>query len=205
MSTTKALTGEARERVGKGAARALRIQGLIPAVIYGDKKPPLSLTLNQKDLTKLVHAGGFMTTIFEIQVGKTKERVIPRDFQRDPVKETLLHIDFLRVSKDAVITVDVPVHFLNQETSPAIKRGGMLNIVRHTVELAVPADNIPDFIEVDLATANIGDSIHISAVKLPKGAKPVIHDRDFTIATLVAPSAGVTEDEAPAAEDTKAS
>ncbi len=199
MSATKALKAEARERAGKGAARALRREGKVPAVIYGDKKSPVGIALNGNEMAKLVFGGGFMTTIFEIDAGKGVERVIPRDIQLDPVKDFLIHVDFLRVSKDSVISVEVPVHFLNEETSPGLKRGGVLNVVRHAVELYVPADSIPDFIEIDLAKAEIGDSLHISAVKLPDGVKPVIQDRDFTVATIAAPT--VVSDEARAAQE----
>lgn len=197
MTATKVLTAEARDRVGKGAARALRREGKIPAVIYGDKRPPAGVVLDRNQMTLLVRGGGFMTTLFEMNVGDgATERVIPRDFQLDPVRETLMHIDFLRLGKDAVIDVEVPVHFVNQERSPGIKRGGVLNIVRHRIELNVRADAIPEFIEIDVAGLDINDSVHISAVKLPEGARPVIHERDFTIATVAAPT--VVTEEAPA-------
>lgn len=195
MSATKALKAELRDRSGKGAARALRREGKLPAVIYGDKKEPVGIALDANEMKKLVFGGGFMTTIFEIEAGKTKERVLPRDFQLDPVKDFLIHIDFLRVSKDSVISVEVPVHFHNEEKSPGIKKGGVLNIVRHAVELYVPADKIPDALDVDLSGSEIGDSIHISAVKLPEGTKPVIQDRDFTIATIAAPTVAQAVDE----------
>lgn len=201
MSETKALKAEARDRSGKGAARALRREGKIPAVIYGDKKAPTGIALDQKTVSQLLFAGGFMTTIFDIDVGGKKEHVIPRDFQLDPVKDRLVHVDFLRVGKNSVISVEVPVRFLNEEKSPGIKLGGVLNVVRHAVELYVPADKIPDFLEVDLAGTAIGDSIHISAIKLPQSAKPVIHDRDFTIATIAAPTVPTKAD---AAEDAEA-
>ncbi|GGE40100.1 50S ribosomal protein L25 [Agaricicola taiwanensis] len=196
MSETKALKAEARDRSGKGAARALRREGKIPAVIYGDKKAPVGIALNQNDVSKLLFAGGFMTTIFDIDVGGKNEHVIPRDFQLDPVKDKLVHVDFLRVGKNSVISVEVPVHFINEEKSKGIKQGGVLNVVRHAVELYVPADKIPDFIEVDLAGTEIGDSIHISAIKLPADAKPVIQDRDFTVATIAPPTVPTVADEA---------
>jgi large subunit ribosomal protein L25 len=200
MSATKALKAEARERSGKGAARALRRDGKIPAVIYGDKKAPVGIALDQNVVSKLLFAGGFMTTIFDIDVGGKNEHVIPRDFQLDPVKDRLVHVDFLRVGKNSVISVEVPVHFKNEEKSKGIKQGGVLNVVRHAVELYVPADKIPDFIEIDLAGTEIGDSIHISAVKLPDNTKPVIHDRDFTIATIAPPTVPTKADEAEDAE-----
>lgn len=193
MAQTYELTASARDRVGKGSARALRREGLIPAVIYGDKQSPLSIALNANEVSKKLHAGGFLTHVATIDVGGEKIRVLPRDYQLDPVKDFLIHVDFLRVSADTRVTVDVPVHFLNQDTCPGLKRGGVLNIVRHEVELAVLPDAIPEFIEVDLKDADIGDSIHISAIKLPEGAVPTIRDRDFTIATIAGSAAAQSE------------
>jgi len=196
------LKAEAREQVGKGSARAVRRQGRVPAVIYGDKQPPLAITLPYKEVFYKIHGGGFLTTVATIEVGGQKIQVLPKDFQLDPVKDFPIHVDFLRVGKDTEVNVDVPVHFINEEKSPGIKRGGVLNVVRHEVEFHCPANAIPEFITVDLTGAEIGDSIHISAVKLPAGVKPVISDRDFTIATI-AGSAAVkpdTDDAAPAAE-----
>ncbi|HEX2146864.1 MAG TPA: 50S ribosomal protein L25/general stress protein Ctc [Pseudorhizobium sp.] len=198
---TYELKAEARERVGKGSARELRRNGFIPAVIYGDKQAPVAIALSTNEVTKRIHAGGFMTTIATIDVDGQKYQVLPKDYQLDPVRDFTMHVDFLRVSKDSEVTVDVPVHFINEEKS-GVKIGGVLNVVRHTVEFHCPANAIPDAITVDLTGFKIGDSIHISAVKLPKGVKPVIADRDFTIATIVAPAAGVEEE---AAEETPAS
>jgi large subunit ribosomal protein L25 len=192
------LKAEARERVGKGSSRELRRNGFIPAVIYGDKQSPISIALNTNEVTKRIHAGGFMTTVATIDVNGEKIQVLPKDYQLDPVRDFTMHVDFLRVSADSEVTVEVPVHFVNEEKS-GIKVGGVLNIVRHSVEMLVPANDIPEFITVDLAGFKIGDSIHISHVKLPQGAKPTITDRDFTIATIVAPAAGVTEEEETAA------
>ncbi|MEO1199908.1 MAG: 50S ribosomal protein L25/general stress protein Ctc [Pseudomonadota bacterium] len=193
MSTTVALKAAARPRVGKGAARAVRREGRVPAVIYGGKKPPEAISIAYNETLKLLHSGHFMTTVFEIDVGGKKTRALPRDFQLDPVKDLPVHVDFLRVSADSRITVAIPVVFLNQETCPGVRRGGVLNIVRHEVEVEAPADAIPDTIEVDLASADLGDTIHISAVTLPDGVVPTITDRDFTIATIAAP-AGLKED-----------
>lgn len=186
---TYELTAEAREQVGKGSARAVRRNGKVPAVIYGDKQPPLAIALSYKDIFYKIHGGGFLTTIATIDVGGKKIRVLPKDYQLDPVKDFPLHVDFLRVGKNTEVNVNVPVHFINEEKSPGIKRGGVLNIVRHEVEFHCPADAIPDAITIDLTGAEIGDSIHISAVKLPAGVKPVIADRDFTIATVAGSSA----------------
>ncbi|CDZ61225.1 50S ribosomal protein L25 [Neorhizobium galegae bv. orientalis] len=194
------LKAEARERVGKGSSRELRRNGLIPAVIYGDKQSPLAIALSTNEVTKRIHAGGFMTTVATIEVNGEKIQVLPKDYQLDPVRDFTMHVDFLRVSGNTEVSVEVPVHFVNEEKSPGIKVGGVLNIVRHAVELLCPANDIPEFLTVDLTGAKIGDSLHISAVKLPAGARPVIGDRDFTIATIVAPAAGVTEEEPASAE-----
>lgn len=207
MSATKAIKAEAREKAGKGAARALRREGKIPAVIYGGKKPPVGIALDGHSMFKLLHAGGFKTTVFEIDIaGGSKERVIPRDFQRDVVKDTLLHVDFFRVTKSSVIDVEVPVHFLNEEDSPGLKRGGVLNVVRHTVEVTAGVDNLPENIEVDLKGLDIGDIVHASAIKLPEGVTFAIDDRDFTIATIAAPtvvSEEVAEEQAEAAAENR--
>jgi large subunit ribosomal protein L25 len=189
MSDTYELKAEARERVGKGSAREVRRNGKVPAVIYGDKKPPLAITLSYKDVYYKIHGGGFMTTIATIDVGGDKIQVLPKDYQLDPVRDFPMHVDFLRVGKDTIVTVFVPVHFINEEKSPGIKRGGVLNVVRHEVEFHCPATAIPDAITLDLEGTDIGDSLHISAVKLPEGVTPVIADRDFTIATVAGSSA----------------
>jgi large subunit ribosomal protein L25 len=202
---TYELTAEARETVGKGSARAVRRNGKVPAVIYGDKKPPLAIALSYKEIYYKIHGGGFLTTLATIDVGGEKIQVLPKDYQLDPVKDFPTHVDFLRVSKDTEVNVEVPVHFVNEEKSPGLKRGGALNIVRHQVEFHCPANAIPEFITVDLTGLDIGDSVHISAVKLPTGVKPVISDRDFTIATI-AGTAGLTaaDDSAPVAPTTEA-
>src|SRR6266566_3130054 len=127
------LKAEARERVGKGSARELRRNGLIPAVIYGDKQPPISITLNTNDVTKRIHAGGFMTTIVTIDIGGNKVKVLPKDYHLDPVRDFTMHVDFLRVSGNTQVTVEIPVHFVNEDKSPGIKVGGVVNIVRHEV------------------------------------------------------------------------
>ena len=199
---TYELKAEARDKVGKGSARETRRNGKVPAVIYGDKQPPLAIALPYKELYYKIHGGGFMTTIATIDVAGQKIQVLPKDYQLDPVRDFPMHVDFLRVGKDTVVTVDVPVHFVNHEKSPGIKRGGVLNIVRHEVEFHCPANAIPEFITVDLDGTDIGDSIHISAIKLPAGVKPVISDRDFTIATIAGSSALKSESDA---SDTPAS
>ncbi|MGE0500122.1 MAG: 50S ribosomal protein L25/general stress protein Ctc [Rhizobiaceae bacterium] len=195
---TYELTAEARERVGKGSAREVRRNGKVPAVIYGDKQPPLAIALSYKDIYYKIHGGGFLTTIATIDVGGKKVSVLPKDYHLDPVTDVPIHVDFLRIGKDTEVTVEVPVHFVNEDKSPGIKRGGVLNIVRHEVEFRCPANAIPEFITVDLDGADIGDSIHISAVKLPQGVKAVISDRDFTIATIAGSSAMRSDADAPA-------
>ena len=189
------LKAEAREGVGKGSARLVRRNGKIPAVIYGDKQPPLPIAVDYKELYYKIHGGGFMTTIATIDVDGKKVQVLPKDYQLDPVRDVPLHVDVLRVGKDTIVTVNVPVHFVNEEKSPGIKRGGVLNVVRHEVEFTVPANAIPEFITVDLAGLEIGASVHISHIKLPDGVKPVIQDRDFTVATVAGSSAMKPEPE----------
>ncbi|ARO25100.1 large subunit ribosomal protein L25 [Rhizobium aethiopicum] len=200
---TYELKAEARERVGKGSARELRRNGLIPAVIYGDKQAPIAIAINTNEVTKRIHAGGFMTTVATIEVDGKKYKVLPKDYQLDPVRDFTLHVDFLRVSGNTQVTVEIPVHFINEAKSPGLKVGGVLNIVRHEVEVHCPADAIPEFFNIDLSGKKIGDSIHISEVTLPKGVSPVI-DRDFTIATIVAPAGGVDESGAEAEGEAEA-
>lgn len=196
MSDITELKAEARERVGKGSARELRRNGKIPAVIYGDGQPPLSIALPYKEVTMKIHDGGFMTTIATIEVDGKKIRVLPKDYQLDPVRDFTMHVDFLRISKNTAVTVEVPVHFINEEESPGIKRGGVLNTVRHTVEVNCPADSIPDAFVADLTGLDLGDGIHISNITLPDGVEPTITDRDFTIATIAAPAGLKSEDSA---------
>lgn len=193
MAQTYELKATKRDRVGKGAARALRREKQIPAVIYGANKPPLSIALPLKETTLQLHAGGFLTHVAHIEVDGEKHQVIARDYQLDPVRDFLVHVDFLRISAKSRITVEVPVHFENEEDCPGLKRGGVLNIVRHAVEVEAPATNIPEAFTIDLKGLNLGDSIHISAVTLPDGVTPTITDRDFTIATIAAP-AGLKEE-----------
>ncbi|MFZ2102607.1 MAG: 50S ribosomal protein L25/general stress protein Ctc [Oricola sp.] len=194
MSETYVLKAEARERVGKGSARAIRRNGNIPAVIYGDNQPPISITLPAKEVTLKIHAGGFMTTVADIEVDGKKHHVLPKSFDLHPVKDTVMHVDFLRVSAKTDVIVNIPVHFINEDQCAGIKRGGMLNIVRHDVEVHCPADSIPEFFTVDLAGHALGDAIKISSVTLPKGVRPTITDRDFTIATIAVPGGGVKEE-----------
>ncbi|MBL4692430.1 MAG: 50S ribosomal protein L25/general stress protein Ctc, partial [Magnetovibrio sp.] len=173
--------------------------GRVPAVIYGDKKDSVMISIDPKELKKFISTGSFFAHLVEIKDGKDSHRVIVRDIQLDPVSDRPLHIDFMRVSKGVKIAVNIPLHYLNEEESPGLKQGGVLNIVRHEVELYVSPEAIPEYIEVDLGGFILGDSIHISAVNLPDGTSPTIADRDFTVATIAAPSsvksAGVDDDE----------
>lgn len=203
MAAAAELKAQARSGVGKGAARALRREGLIPAVIYGNKLPPETIAISYNEAMKRIYAGGFLSHVLTIDVDGKKHQVIPRDYQLDPVKDFALHVDFLRVSAKSKINVQVPVHFINEEQSPGLKRGGTLNIVHHHLDLTVSADKIPEFIEVDLAGKDIGDTIHISNIKLPAGAVDHSHEADLTIATLVAPS-GLKSEEAAGEGEAKA-
>ena len=189
------ITVELRDRVGKGAARAARRAGVIPGVVYGDKKPPQPITVDRKQMDKLLQNPGLFNTLFELHAGDKKQQVLPRDVQLDVVTDVPLHVDFLRLSNRTEISINVPVVFINEEESEALKQGAVLNIVRHQVEVRCLASAIPASLEIDLAGTQIGDSIHISAVDLPKGVKPTITDRDFTIVTLAAPTIQVVEEE----------
>ncbi len=187
MTAIKELKAVARPRAGKGAARAERRAGRVPAVIYGEKQDPVTISLNFREINRIIYAGHFLTTLFEIDVDGQKHRVIPRDYQLDPVKDFPLHVDFLRISKGASVSVEVPVHFIHQEASPALKAGGTLNVVAHAVELECPAEQIPEAIEVDLTGAGFGDIFHLSAIKLPEGVTWA-GQGDDTLATIIAPA-----------------
>jgi large subunit ribosomal protein L25 len=185
MSETLTLAAEARDRVGKGASRALRRDGRVPAVIYGNNQEPRAISLNERELNKALMTGHFFNSVVMVD----GERTLPKDVAFDVVSDRPIHVDFLRISEHATVTVAVPVVFVDEDESRGLTRGGVLNIVRHELELVCDAAEIPDEVQVSLKGTDVGDSIHISAVTLPKGAKPAIEDRDFTIATIVAPSA----------------
>jgi large subunit ribosomal protein L25 len=189
MSEALTLPAEARDRAGKGASRQLRREGRVPAVIYGGKEEPTPIHIEAKELVRQLGSGHFMNSIVMIDVGGKKVRTLPKDVAMHPVTDRPLHVDFLRLSKDDKIQVAVPVHFINEEASPGLKKGGVLNVVRHELELVCESDKIPDDIQLDVTGLDIGDSIHISSVTLPEGSVSAIIDRDFTIATVVAPSA----------------
>jgi large subunit ribosomal protein L25 len=189
MSEQLTLSAETRERAGKGASRAMRREGRVPAVVYGNKEEPLAIHLEEKALVKMMSNGHFMNSVVMIEVGGgTTARTLPKDVQFHPVTDRPLHVDFLRISEHAKVTVAVPIRFVGEEQSRGLKRGGVLNAVRHDLELTCDAAEIPDEVEVSLAGLDIGDSLHISAVTLPKGTESAISDRDFTIATIVPPS-----------------
>ena len=188
MSETLQLPAETRDRAGKGASRALRREGRVPAVVYGGKEEPLAIHVEEKLLRKQLGTGHFFNSVVDVVVGGKTVRTLPKDVAFHPVSDRPLHVDFLRVSKDSKIHVNVPVVFANEEASPGLKRGGVLNIVRHELDLVCASDNIPEEIAIDVTGFDVGDSIHISHVKLPSGVESAITDRDFTIATIIAPS-----------------
>ena len=201
MSDTLTLSAETRERVGKGASRALRREGRVPAVIYGNKQEPLSIHLEERALNKLLGTGHFMNSIVMIEgAGRAKIRTLPKDVTFDPVTDRPVHVDFLRIAKNATVTVAVPFVFTDEEAAPGITKGGVLNIVAHELEVTVEADKIPENIEVSLKGLEVGDTIHLSAITLPGDAE-TSHDGEFTIATIIAPSAMKADVQEALAED----
>lgn len=206
MSDQLTLSAETRERAGKGASRAHRREGRVPAVIYGDKQTPLTIHLEEKALVKMMSTGQFMNSVVMVDAAGQTIRTLPKDVQFHPVTDRPMHVDFLRISENEMLQVFVPVLFVDEEESPGIKRGGVLNVVRHEVELNVAASAIPANLTVSLKGLEVGEAIHASALTLPAGASTVIDERDFTIATVVAPSAlksseGDTEEAAPTTEE----
>ena len=200
MSEQLTLPAEARDRAGKGASRHLRREGRVPAVIYGDKQDALSIHIEEKLLTKMLHTGHFMNSVVMIDLSGKANRTLPKDVQFHPVSSRPIHVDFLRIGEHSQVTVNVPVRFDNEEASPGLKRGGVLNIVQHELELVCDAASIPNEIHIPLDGLEIDDTIHISQVKLPEGSKPANEDDDFTVATIVAPSAMKAEEEEAAPE-----
>ena len=188
MSEQLTLSAGTRERAGKGASRSLRRQGRVPAVVYGNNEDPLAIHLEEKLLVKALSTGHFMNSVVMIDAGGAPVRTLPKDVQFHPVSDRPLHVDFLRISEHAKVSVAVPIRFIDEEESKGLKRGGVLNAVRHDLELVCDASEIPEAIEISLAGLDIGDSLHISQVKLPAGTESAITDRDFTIATIVSPS-----------------
>jgi large subunit ribosomal protein L25 len=192
------LSAAPRSRTGKGAARATRRAGRVPAIVYGDGKEPVAISLEPRELARMLARPSLFATLVDIDVDGASLRTLPRDVQYHPVSDAPLHVDFMRVGAGAQVTVTVPVVFINHERSVGLRRGGILNIVRHGIEMICSVDNIPDRLVVDLDGLDIGDSIHIGAVTMPEGARPVIQERDFTIASIAASSA-VREEAAQAA------
>jgi large subunit ribosomal protein L25 len=210
MAQVSEIKASVRTRPGTGGAREVRRQAGVPAIIYGNGSTPLSVAVPSHELGILINRGRFLSTVIELDIEGAKTRVIPRDVQVDPVNGRPLHIDFQRVDAHSRIRVNVPVRFINDALSPGLKRGGVLNIVRHEVEVLAPADAIPQLFEFSLEGLEIGRSIHISAVKMPEGVEPTIKGRDFTVATIgghktdeeaaaSAPGAPAAEGAAPAA------
>lgn len=195
------IKAEARSQVGKGSARAARRAGLVPAVIYGNKETAVSVTLDANQWRQLMHKPGIFSQLININVNNETHFVLPRDIQQHPVSEEAIHVDFLRVTKNATVAVGIAVEFLNEDKCTGLKLGGVLNIVRSQVELNCPAISIPEKLTVDLEGLNVGHTIHISSIELPEGCTPTITDRDFTVATIAAPRGGL--DDADETEDTE--
>jgi len=200
MSEQLTLPAEARDRAGKGASRALRREGRVPAVVYGEKKEPLSIHVEEKLLSKMLSTGHFMNSVVMIDFSGKAHRTLPKAVDFHPVTSRPVHVDFLRIGEHTKVTVAVPMRFDNEEASPGLKRGGVLNVVVHELELVCDAAHIPNEIHVPLDGLEIGDSVHISSVKLPDGVNPANTEEDFTVATIVAPSAMKAEEEETAAE-----
>ena len=201
MAETKSLAASVRSGTGKGAARSVRREGRIPGVIYGGGDPPAAISLSFRDVNKVIYAGHFLTTIFEIDVDGTKERVIPRDYQLDPIKDRPLHVDFLRLKAGTLLRVDIPVVITGAETSPGVKLGGVVNVVQHSLDLRVGADAIPENVTIDISKLGINDSVHLSDVTLPAGARPAQRGANYTIVTIAPPAEA--EDEPAAAPAAK--
>ena len=199
MTAVKQIEASARAQVGKGAARAVRRQGLTPAVIYGGGAAPEAIALDANKTRLMIYGGHFLTTLFEITVAGKTQRVIPRDYQLDPVKDFPIHVDFLRVAKGQTVTVEISIHVVGQDASPGVKNGGSVQLVEHSLEITVEPENIPDAFEVSVAGLEIGDSLDASVIKLPKGAKLTI-GADATIVTIVPPMAEEVDEPAEAAE-----
>lgn len=202
MSDQLTLPAEARDRAGKGASRALRREGRVPAVVYGEKKEPLSIHVEEKLLSKMLSTGHFMNSVVMIDFEGKPQRTLPKAVDFHPVTSRPIHVDFLRIGEHTKVHVAVPMRFDDEEESPGLKRGGVLNVVVHELQLVCDAASIPNEIHLSLAGLEIGDSIHIGQVKLPQGVTPANTEEDFTVATIVAPSAMKAEEEetAPAGE-----
>ena len=195
MAENKTLNATARAGTGKGAARAARRENLVPGIVYGGGEEPIAINMKFNELFKMLKAGGFLSSLLTLVIDGKEQRVICRGVQRDVVKDLPLHVDFLRLSSKSRINLMIPVHFLNEDVSVGLKKGGTLVAVRNEVELKVTASDIPEFLEVDLADVDIGDTIHMSDITLPKGTRTMITDRDFVIANIGASKTVALEDE----------
>ena len=207
MADTTIINGNLRNSTGKGSARAVRRAGRIPAIIFGDKKETISIDIEERDYKKIMNQSGIFSRLLDLSVDGKSNLVLTRDIQFHPVSENPLHVDFLRIGKGSNINVSVPVSFINEELSPGLKTGGVLNTVRFELELMCPADSIPEKIEINLEGLVVGDSIKISSVNLPDGVSSTITDRDFTIATIAAPTvmSEVSTEETAETEETEES
>ena len=195
MSASIELKAQARDRVGKGAARELRRNSMVPAVIYGDNKDPLPIAVPYKELSILINSGGFLNTVLEVDVDGGKHRVLPKDYQREPVRDFFTHVDFLRIGKNTKVTVEIPVHYINEDDCPGLRKGGVLNVVRHALEVSCRADAIPEYFKVDLTGLGIEDVVHASAITLPDGVSLTVIDRDPTMCSIAAPTVSAASDE----------
>ena len=205
MAAIKQLAAVTRSGTGKGAARSVRREGRVPAVVYGGGVKPEPISVDFKDVNKLIFAGHFLTSIFELEIDGRKERVLPRDYQLDVVTDWPVHVDFLRLTPGSRVRIGVPVHVVNRDASPGLKKGGAVNLVLHTVEVMAPADAIPESITIDLTGLDFHDSVHVSAIKLPEGCRPVSAKADLTVVTIVPPTVMVEDTPAaPAAAATAA-
>jgi large subunit ribosomal protein L25 len=197
-TTVKELKATARPKSGKGAARAERRAGRVPGVIYGNNQPPVTISVDDRDLRQRILAGRFLTTIYDIELEGKKHRVIPRDFHLDPVRDFPIHVDFMRLGEGATIRISVPLHVVKSESAPGIKRGGTVNIVTHAIELECSVDNIPQYVEADASGLEIGYSLHLTDITLPAGVKSLTRE-DATLVTIVPPSGYAEEQKAAAA------
>ena len=195
MSDINLLKGEVRESIGKASAKTARKSGMIPCIVYGDEKDPVSISINYISALKLYNTGRMLTTLLDLELSNgDKMKVIPKEIQIDPVKDNIIHIDMLRLAEDARVSVEIQVNFIGEDDSPGIKTGGVLTVTRYSVELDCPAIKIPESIDVDISNLNMGESVKLSDVTLPEDVNPVITDRDITIASVTAPVEEVEEE-----------
>ena len=202
MAETKSLAASVRSGTGKGAARSVRREGRVPGVIYGGGEHPTPISVDHNELNKLIYAGHFLTTIFELDLDGAKQRVLPRDYQLDVVRDRPVHVDFLRLKAGSKVRIAVPVHVINRDASPGVKKGGAVNIVLHALDILAPSEAIPEAITIDLTGMDFHDSVHVSGIKLPEGCRVFDTRTDYTLVTVVPPT--VFKEEAPVAAVTSA-